>query len=182
MNESMRREIASRAARFGLPERLLAAIVQVESGGDIHAWRVEPHYRYLWDVSRAAPFRRLDSDERRSEIAPYDFPHYGHSSRNTEFWGQQSSWGPMQIMGAVAREHGFRQPFPALCTHAYGVLYGAIHLASLRNRFLQNYGWEGVAAAYNAGSPRRFDDGRWENQGYVDKLIANRAFELERVG
>ena len=177
MNETLRKELVVVAGRFALPERLLRAIIAIESADDIHAWRVEPPYRYLWDIEQRRPFRRLTAAERRSEHAPADFPHLGFSSRNTEWWGQQASWGPMQIMGAVARECGYYGPFPQLCTYSYGITYGAMHLATLRDRFLTDHGWEGVAAAYNAGSPRR-RNGQWENQTYVDKIAANRGFEM----
>ena len=113
-----------------------------------------------------------------SETAPPDFaalPSIG--SRDTEWALQAASWGPMQVMGAVARELGFRGWFPALCTWPAGVDYGTLHLRKLRNRFLDKYGWEGVAAAYNAGSPNRLDNGQWANQSYVDKIRAAGGFE-----
>ena len=83
----------------------------------------------------------------------------------------------MQVMGAVARELGFRGWFPALCTWPAGVDYGTLHLRKLRNRFLAGFGWEGVAASYNAGSPNRLDNGKWANQSYVDKIRAAGGFE-----
>lgn len=166
------------ATRFEIPAPLLYALVMVESGGDTHAWRVEPPYRYLVDVDTGEPFRPLTPEETRSESAPEDFPHPKHSSRDTEWWGQQCSWGPMQVMGAVAREYGFRHPFPVLCSGAFGIEYGAKHLHRLALRFLGKHHWEGVVAAYNAGSPRYGADGKFKNQRYVDKVRAQGGFNF----
>ena len=155
---------------------LVWAIVQVESGGDIYAWRVEPHYRYLMDVSTGKPFRAQTAAEVASERAPQDFPYInGLSSRDTEWWGQQASWGPMQIMGAVAREYGFRGHFPELCGE-HGIDYGCRHLAWLCARFLRDGDYRRVAAAFNAGSLRYTDDGKFVNQVYVDKVAARGGF------
>jgi hypothetical protein len=41
------------ARKYKLPEQLVAAIVQVESGGDRFAMRHEPAYPWLWDVRAA---------------------------------------------------------------------------------------------------------------------------------
>jgi hypothetical protein len=162
--------IRNKAEQFALPIALVEAIVQVESRGRLFAWRAEPPYRYYWDVARNRPFRRPTAAELASETAPRDFPHFeAISSRDTEWWGQAASWGPMQVMGAVAREYGFGSDFPELCS-TLGVFYGCLHLNRLWKRFYADHGWMGVAAAYNAGSPRRLADGRFENQVYLDKL------------
>lgn len=161
-------EVIAVAATYGLRPELVLAIIQVESSGDPNAWRVEPHYRYLWHVVRNQPFRSLTLSEMNNERAPSDFPSLT-GSRNTEWLGQQASWGPMQIMGAVAREHGFTRMFPELCG-ILGVDYGCKHLAQLMRRFRKQHGVEGVIAAYNAGSPR-IRDGLFVNQDYVNKVV-----------
>jgi len=163
--------IRVQSAHFALPVALVTAIVQVESRGRLSAWRAEAAYRYYWDVARKRPFRSITAAERASESAPRDFSYFSSiSSRDTEWWGQAASWGPMQIMGSTAREHGFESEFPELCS-TLGVYYGCRHLDRLRDRFFDDHGWIGVAAAYNAGSVRRLADGRFENQAYVDKLV-----------
>ena len=91
----------------------------------------------------------------------------------TERIGQMCSWGIMQVMGAVAREHGFTgkpSDFPKLCTIPDGLLYGCLHLVKFRARYSA---WPDVIASYNAGSPRRSlgPDGPYMNQSYVDKVI-----------
>lgn len=164
------------APKHSLPQQLVAAIVQVESGGDRFALRCEPAYGYLWNVDANRPYtvRAWISSARR---APSDFPTPRGISRDTEWIGQQSSWGLMQVMGAVAREQGHTGHFPALCDPLEGLNAGCRHLARLRDRYLSAHGWRGVAAAYNAGSPRLADGGGFENQAYVDKIAAARGFE-----
>lgn len=163
------------ATPLDLPQQLVRAMVFVESGGDHFAWNPEPRYRYLWDVARDRPFRPLKADEIASEIPPPDFRSLA-GDRDAEWWGQQASWGPLQVMGAVARELRFDQHFPALCDASLGIQVGVRHLDNLRRRFFARDGWHGVAAAYNAGSPRRRADGAFENQPYVDKIAAAGGF------
>lgn len=159
------------ADNWSLPAALVRAVVWAESAGSAWAWRVEPPYRYLVDVDTRKPFRKLRPEEIVSEKAPGDFNHFSFSSRDTEWWGQQASWGPMQVMGAVAREYGFQYPFPRLCDPYAGVEQGCMHLGVLSDRFHKTHGWAGVVAAYNAGSPRFGDDDLYVNQAYVDKVI-----------
>jgi len=167
------------ADAYSIPLDIIVAIVKVESNEHIYAYRSEPHYRYLVDVKTQKPFRRLTTSENTSEVAAKDFPYFGRiSSRNTEWWGQQASWGPMQIMGAVAREYGFEGAFPELCTWTKGIMYSCEHLQKLKHRFLGKHGWAGVIAAYNAGSPRYVDNGDFENQHYVDKVREHGGFEF----
>jgi hypothetical protein len=172
-------EIRAAAQRYNLPHLLLEAMVMTESDGNSGVWRYEPRYRYLVDVETGSPFRPLTAAENASEQAPADFPHPRHSSRDTEWVGQQASWGPLQVMGAVARELGFRHPFPLLCTAGYGIEYGAKHLHLLRLRFLKKYGWMGVVAAYNAGAPRYDAIGKFQNQAYVDSVARQGGFQFD---
>jgi soluble lytic murein transglycosylase-like protein len=106
------------AARHGLPAQVLAGLVCQESGGIPWAIRFEPRYRWLvWEIIRrpAAAWRLM--------------------SRDTREWSQRVSWGPCQIMGAVAVERGFRGWPPELCQWDVGLHYGAKHLAwCLRRR------------------------------------------------
>jgi len=162
----------SAAARHNLPPLLVIAIIEQESGGNLWAWNPEPHYRYLWDVRLNRAFRTLSPEERASETPPPDFPCLA-GDRDQEWWGQAASWGLMQVMGAVAREHGYRGAYlPELCDPELNLDYGCRHLVSLRLRFYGAHGWEGVIAAYNAGSPRKTAHGQFENQRYVDEVLA----------
>ncbi|MFW5972387.1 MAG: transglycosylase SLT domain-containing protein [Bacteroidota bacterium] len=149
-------DIARLASRHGVPPDLLKAIVEVESGGDPRAMRYEPEFDYLVDPDTGESFDgEPDAIPAPSGVSPW-----------TEYIGQRTSWGPMQIMGATARELGFEgRFFTELCDE--GLEWGCRYLVRLRER---HGDWEAAAAAYNAGSPRRTDDGEWENQEYIDKL------------
>lgn len=167
--------VAIHAKKHALPPPLVRAMVCVESAGDSFAWNPEPQYRYLWDVARRAPFRALKPAEIASEIPPTDFPVL-IGDRDAEWWGQQASWGLMQVMGAVAREHGFTGHLPGLCDSFKGLEYGCQHLAALRDRYLKLHGWPGVVCAYNAGSPRLDAAGHFVNQIYADKVARQGGF------
>ncbi len=161
------------AESLHLPVQLVRAVIRQESAGNVTAWRVEPAFRYFWNCALNAPFRAPTAEELAAKTAPADFskPDGLAVSLHTEWWGQQASWGPMQIMGAVARSYGFDRNFPALCDASEGVHWGALHLSHLAARYQAHVGWEGVAAAYNAGSPRRDSTtGVWVNQSYVDGI------------
>lgn len=169
------RPIKAAARRHGLEAQTVATIVHIESSGRRHAWRPEPPFRYLVDVRTGRPFRDLTPAERASEIAPPDFPYLG-DSRNAEWWGQQASWGLMQVMGAVARECGFKgRDFPELCEVELGLEYGCAYLARQARRF-QSHGGLDAIAAYNGGSPRRTATGELEPDlaAYVSKFEAAR--------
>lgn len=144
-------------ARYVLAPQLVAAVVAVESDGNPWAIRYEPGFydRYV----QAAPIKAK---------AP--------CSNDTERRLRAMSFGLMQIMGQTARERGFVGTYLSqLCDPEAGIEYGCKHLSWLASRYLDAYGWEGVIAAYNAGSPRR-DGPRWGNQGYVDKIRAAGGF------
>lgn len=139
------------ASEHGLPVWVVRAIVQVESGGIPWAYRFEPDF-----------LRRYVEDKPKR---------YGAISIESERIGRATSWGLMQIMGQVARERGCEYPYlSALCIPRVGLEYGCRQLAFLRDRYLARWGWDGVIAAYNAGSPRVLPSGRYVNQEYVDKV------------
>lgn len=141
--------IVNKAKEFAIPEGLLRAIVKTESSGDPFAIRYEPHYRWLY----------------RAE----EFANKFYVSVPTEEKAQKTSWGLMQVMGAVAREKGFRGRFLSeLCDPEVGLEYGCKHLKGFYNRYGN---WKDAIASYNAGSPRKKDDGTYVNQYYVDKVM-----------
>jgi soluble lytic murein transglycosylase-like protein len=77
----------------------------------------------------------------------------------------------MQVMGATARELGFKgRFFTELCDPMEGLNYGCRYLVRLQREHFDRLGWPGVAAAYNAGTPRRLASGNFANQVYVDKV------------
>lgn len=136
---------------YNFPEGFISAIVLVESLGDVAAMRYEPNYSYLWNYRTNSPVRFSGSILHPGT----EFGGPGFISKETELVGQRTSWGPMQVMGAVAREYGFTGFFPELCTADVGVRYGCMHLAKLRRRF--DLGYDNLmelATAYNTGSPK----------------------------
>lgn len=144
-------------AEHDIAPGLVAAIVEVESSGQCYALRAEERYPWLFDIAKG-PIRSAAPDVALTPIK-------GETSA-TERWGQRISWGPMQIMGATARELGFRGWFAELCGPR-GIEYGCRYLARLYDRYGN---WHDAIAAYNAGSARKLPDGTYPNQRYVDKV------------
>ena len=96
------------AAQHSLDPALICAIVEQESAWDPHAIRYEPAFRTRY-------------------VAPLGLP-------PTEEVARSISWGLMQVMGQVAREHGFTaKSLAALCAPATGLAIGcAVFAAKLR--------------------------------------------------
>jgi len=92
------------AERHALDPALVCAVVEQESAWDAHAIRYEPAFRTRY-------------------VAPLGLP-------PTEEVARSISWGLMQVMGQVAREHGFTGKFlSALCDPAAGLDVGCAVLA-----------------------------------------------------
>lgn len=162
--------IARAASLHGLPADFVWAVCAVESSFNPYAWNPEPPYRYLWDVRARKPFRVLTPSESASERPPADFPVLA-GDRDQEWWGQQASWGLMQIMGAVARERGFSGPYlPELTDPVLNLDIGCAHLAWLARRWFGSYGPDGILAAYNTGGPNSAPG--TAGAGYVAKVRA----------
>jgi len=93
------------ASKHALDPALVCAVVEQESAWDTHAIRYEPAFRTRY-------------------VAPLGLP-------STEEIARSISWGLMQVMGQVAREHGFSGKFlSALCDPAAGLDIGCAVLAS----------------------------------------------------
>ena len=93
------------AAWHELDPALVCAVVEQESAWDTHAIRYEPGFRTRY-------------------VAPLGLP-------PTEEVARSISWGLMQVMGQVAREHGFTgNSLSALCDPAAGLDIGCAVLAA----------------------------------------------------
>ena len=93
------------AAQHSLDPALICAIVEQESAWDPHAIRYEPAFRTRY-------------------VAPLGLP-------PTEEVARSISWGLMQVMGQVAREHGFTaKSLAALCDPATGLAIGCTVFAA----------------------------------------------------
>lgn len=144
--------IVEAAARHGLNVHIVRAIVSVESSGNPLAMKFEPAWRHFLEYRNPA------------------------ASQATERNQQATSWGLMQVMGTVAREHGFLGPFlSALCDPETGLDYGCRFLAKQMRRY-PGKTWHAVSA-YNAGTARVDVSGHYSNQDYVDKVRV--ALEVE---
>jgi hypothetical protein len=120
----------------------------VESSGNQLAMRYEPHYKYTFKP-------HIYADAHRMTLA-------------TEIELQKFSYGLMQIMGATARELGFKDHFAFLLDAVTGFSWGCLYFARLLDRF-PNY--LDAISAYNQGSPRKTLLGKYKNQKYVDKVL-----------
>ena len=93
------------AANHSLDAQLVCAVIEQESAWDPHAIRYEPAFRARY-------------------VAPLGLP-------PTEEVARSISWGLMQVMGQVAREHGFGGKFlSALCDPAAGLEIGCAVLSA----------------------------------------------------
>ncbi|MCB2186929.1 MAG: lytic transglycosylase domain-containing protein [Deltaproteobacteria bacterium] len=135
--------IDQKASAHGLEPAILTAVVIVESSGNPNAMRYEKDYP--WKVG-FGPGQVL-------YLPP-------GCTRATERVGQETSWGPGQIMGATAREEGFKGWFPELCNPDTGLEYCARFLARHLRRARGNY--RTALLRYNGGG----------DPGYPDRVFA----------
>lgn len=167
-----RPQIATAAKLHSLDPDIVEAMVLVESDGRAWAWNPEPTYRYLWNVRTGQPFRKLTASEASSKWPPPDFPTAG-GDRDQEWWGQQASWGLLQVMGAVARERGFSGLYlPELCDPVTNLTIGCRHYAAFL-RWAGGDVWRAVGA-YNGGQ------GNWQGAA-PQKHVAKVKEALARV-
>lgn len=143
-------EIYEASNKYAIDEHLIAAIMEKESDCNPYAMRYEPKWNYFYDVERYAQTLCCTVE--------------------TERTGQQTSWGLMQVMGTVARELGFRGWFGELLDIDENLLYACRKLDVL---FAKHKELNDVISAYNAGSPKKGEQGLYLNQSYVDDVVKN---------
>ena len=165
------------AERHKLDPLVVEALITKESSGNTWAWNPEPAWRYFWDIKLNQPFRKTTPVERQSQFPPHDFASYS-GDRDQEWWGQQASWGLMQIMGAVAREIGYTYPYlTALCDPGTNLDLGCRKLrkelqwASARTESPQE-ALSSALAAYNGGRWKNAPGGTLRNQSYATAVLA----------
>lgn len=144
--------IRRHASANGLDPALVASIIEQESGGNTWAMRYEPNWKYMFGNPVKAR---------------------GGCSLDTEVMQQKTSFGLMQVMGAVARERGLTDPFlSCLCDPEVGVRVGCEHLARMRSRWPDR---KDYVSAYNSGKP-----GPKNYDSYVAPILARVAeYEAE---
>lgn len=131
---------------------LIYAIIETESSWNPFAVRYEPHWKYIVPVSNTM-LKNMGI------------------TRETEEQLQKFSWGLMQIMGSVARELNYSDILAKLVIPQDNINIGVRKIIDISRKY-KNI--EDIIASYNAGSPRK-KDGVYENQGYVNKVVANYA-------
>jgi soluble lytic murein transglycosylase-like protein len=136
------------AAKHSLDPALVCAVVEQESAWDAHAIRYEPAFRTRY-------------------VAPLGLP-------PTEEIARSISWGLMQVMGQVAREHGFAGKFlSALCDPAAGLDAGCAVLVSkvaAATAAAQSHGALPDASALSAAALQLWNGGG--NPNYAAEVLA----------
>jgi hypothetical protein len=127
---------------------LMLAIISVESSWNPSAIRFEPSFLYVSKPSYFAQMLRI--------------------TEMTEKTLQQFSWGLGQIMGATARDCGMKSPLQSLSLPDCGSFWACVYMKRICTRYVS---LTDQIAAYNAGEPRKKQDGTYQNQDYVDKVI-----------
>lgn len=129
---------------------LISAMVDVESYYNPLAVRYEAHYNYLSSPHKHCKANKITVD--------------------TEITLQRMSFGLMQVMGANIREMGFLGNLVEIPSRPEeGLKYGIIHLKKQLDRYDQSI--DDAVSAYNQGNNRKAENGEYENQAYVDKVI-----------
>jgi len=129
---------------------VIMGIIETESDFNPYAARYEPHYRWL--------------------VSPERYYRYYSSNPETEIILQKTSIGLMQVMGANYRKMGYTKPLTALFEDVDSQLkYGIKFFLNLYEKYDSI---PAAVAAYNAGSPRKTQTGRYVNQRYVDAVLS----------
>lgn len=139
--------IKKKASEQSVDPWLLAAICWQESSGFVYAVRFEPHFRWTYQVEKFARMQRI--------------------TEATEKNLQMQSFGLAQIMGGTARWLGFTGPLPSLYKPENNLYWACKYLKFLQDK---HNTIADIIAAYNAGNAIK-QNGRYKNQGYVDKVL-----------
>ncbi len=130
---------------------IIMGIIETESSFNPYAARYEPHYRWL--------------------VTPEKFFRNYTTNPETEVILQKTSIGLMQLMGANYRALGYTRPLTAVFEDVdTQIRYGIKFFLNLYEKYESI---PAAVAAYNAGSPRKTQTGRYVNQAYVDKVLSN---------
>jgi len=188
------------ARKYGLPPELICALCEVESSWIPWAQRHEAGYGWLVGF-KAVPLAVLlegtatinglldektlfrDAAARTWQADPKRLAKFGgvvigdRATILTELLNQQTSVGLMQPMFSTMRERGYPGRFGEMFYPATNLEWGCRHLRWMVDHN-NAYGLPDfrikpadLAAAWNGGS-REVVDGKYANQGYVDKVLA----------
>lgn len=156
-------EIYEITEEFGIEPRLVAAIIQKESGGVPLRTRMEGK----WDTDL-----KTMTVTSRYLFEPERFATKLGISKATEVAQQRMSWGLMQVMGSTARGEGFDDHLPILLEPSNGIYWGCVVLKTKMKKYES---LKAVISSYNAGSVRYLPTGptlTFTNQKYVDGVLS----------
>lgn len=156
--------IREAAQLYRVEPEFLAALIQTESGGNQYAMRCEA--KRLMNEKGDIQFVSLW----RYFFEPDSFAALLGCTKATESIGQLTSYGPCQIMGAVAREWGFKGWFSELCSWDLGLEYACKHLRKKMDLYGSDP--ETLYSAFNGGVPKKEISGMFRNQVHVDHFMA----------
>jgi len=137
--------IVSIAQSQNVNVQLALAIAAQESNFNPNVVRYEPSWRYLFHPSIYCKHMGI--------------------TKNTEIILQSISWGVMQVMGSVLRELGYNGHLTQMIDPNLSISFGCKKLFKISKKFENELD---IIATYNAGFPRKNDDGSYLNQSYVD--------------
>jgi len=145
----MKALIQKYAEKYGLDPAIVYGVCMTESSLNPMAVRREPGYRWIYKVGEFA---------KKTGITPA-----------LELQQQKTSWGLMQVMGAVLRELGYVGIISEILYDVDKQLdYGCLHLSSNK---IKKYGKTLGILAYNSGSPRKNKAGEYVNATYLQKVL-----------
>jgi soluble lytic murein transglycosylase-like protein len=135
------------ALKYGINPKIVYGVCMQESRLNPLAARHEKNYMWVFNPALVKP---------------------SGCSLDTEFAMQRTSFGVMQVMGAVFREMGFVGWLTEIPGNIEIQLdYGCKFLAQK----IKKYGLQEGILAYNAGSPRKDPTGNYVNQYYFDGVL-----------
>ena len=134
--------------QVGVDPALLWAFSSVESSHNPFRCRYEKDWKYPFQVIEHA--KMLGQTE------------------STEWQMQKFSWGPMQVVGSVAREMKYSDFLPLLCSWGEGLRVGGLKLVQCLKR---NTSLQDAISSYNQGNPKKDAGGKYLNHEYVEKVL-----------
>ena len=137
---------------------MINAVIKTESDWNVDAVRYEPFYKWFYKVDSYAVKLRITLETCKVM--------------------QQSSYGLMQVMGAVGMEEGVDNPIDLLKPEV-NILTGCRRLAKIRKKWGDDP--LDIYAAYNAGSVRKTSEKKYYvNQSAVTRFKRN-YFPIETI-
>lgn len=144
IDPNLRNVIFQVAGHYQLDALLVQAIVMQETAGNPWSTRFESEWKYFETPNFWAGKLGISVD--------------------TEKTLQAMSWGPMQLMGSVAREMGFAAELTRLVDPLTALTFSCAKFSKLCAKYTDE---NDIIASWNAGSPRKLGD-QYANQHYVD--------------